>query len=83
MCKIWSAYWAGLPDLPKKKKNRIFYDNKKEYGEERWIGLGLLRTIIAVVVYTELKNETILLISARKATKLERKYYEDKIKNEF
>ena len=61
----------------------VLFDNKMEYGEERWIGIGLLRTIIVVIVYTELKKDKIRLISARKATKRERKYYEEKIKNEF
>jgi uncharacterized DUF497 family protein len=61
----------------------VVFDDKKEYGEDRWIGIGLLKTIIVVIVYTELKNDKIRLISARKATKREKKYYEEKIKNEF
>jgi len=61
----------------------VFYDKKKEYGEERWIGQGILRNIIIVIVYTEPRSSSIRIISARKATRNERKNYEDKIKNEF
>lgn len=47
-------------------------DTRQDYGEDRWIGIGLLRDIIAVVVYIEWEDEeTIRIISARKATKHE------------
>lgn len=51
-------------------------DERMEYGEERWIGIGPLYTIIAVIVFTERGNDTIRIISARKATKYERQRYE-------
>ena len=51
----------------------------RDCGEDRWIGIGLLKTIVAVVVFTEPKEETIRIISARKATKHEREEYEKKI----
>ncbi len=51
-------------------------DDRTEYGEERWIGIGPLYMIIAVVVYTEREHDTIRIISARKATKYERQRYE-------
>jgi hypothetical protein len=53
-------------------------DSRENYGEERWIGIGLLRHIIAVVVYTEC-DDVIRLISARKATKNEVRLYEQRI----
>ncbi|MCX7066394.1 MAG: BrnT family toxin [Methylococcales bacterium] len=53
-------------------------DSRENYGEERWIGIGLLRHIIAVVVYTEC-DDVIRLISARKATKNEVHLYEQRI----
>jgi len=31
----------------------IRLDRRHEYGEDRWIGIGLLRNIVAVVVYVE------------------------------
>jgi len=47
-------------------------DKRFDYGEERWVGIGFLKGIIAVVVYTEDDDsDTIRIISARKATKHE------------
>jgi len=44
-------------------------DTRHDYGEDRWIGMGLLRNMVAVVVYVEWEDEeTIRIISARKAT---------------
>ena len=60
-----------------------YYDTKLDYGEDRWIGMGLLKTIVIVVVYTEPSEDTIRIISARKAKIFERKKYETQIKNEF
>lgn len=51
-------------------------DNRMEYGEERWIGIGPLYLIIAVIVFTERGDDTIRIISARKATRYERQRYE-------
>lgn len=41
-------------------------DERAEYGEERWIGIGPFSMIVAVVVFTERGNDTIRIISARK-----------------
>lgn len=47
-------------------------DTRPDYGEDRWIGIGLLRNMAAVVVYVEWQDEeTIRIISARKATTYE------------
>jgi len=51
-------------------------DDRHAYGEERWIGIGPFYLIIAVIVYTERGDNTIRIISARKATKYERQRYE-------
>jgi uncharacterized DUF497 family protein len=53
-------------------------DSRQEYGEDRWIGIGILGPIVAVVVYVE-TGETIRIISARKASKDERKAFENKL----
>ena len=58
-------------------------DDRKEYGEERWIGIGLLDTRVVVVVYTEPDDDTIRVISLRKAISYERQYYEQTYKDEF
>lgn len=50
-------------------------DDRDDYGEERWIGIGLLRTRIVVVVFTEPDEETIRIISLRKALTYERRRY--------
>lgn len=56
-----------------------FLDQRMDYGEERWIGIGILKTIVAVVVFTEPKDGTIRIISARKATTHEERIYRDEI----
>ena len=56
-----------------------FLDQRKEYGEERWIGVGILKTILAVVVFAEPQEGTTRIISARKATKYEEQIYRDEI----
>ena len=56
-----------------------FFDKRMDYGEERWIRIGILKTISAVVVFTEPQADTIRIISARKATKHEDKIYRDEI----
>lgn len=51
------------------------------YGEERFIRLGLSRRKgILVVVYCERFQDTIRIISARKATWTEEKEYEERIR---
>jgi uncharacterized DUF497 family protein len=51
-------------------------DTRHDYGEDRWTGVGLLRNIVAVVVYVEWEDdETIRIISARKATDYETQQY--------
>jgi len=57
----------------------IDYDDRHDYGEDRWIGLGLLHSIIIVVVFTEPLKDTIRIISARKANKKEQEKYYEKI----
>jgi uncharacterized protein len=54
----------------------IDLDDRKEYGEERWIGIGMLRDIPVVVVFVERGPDRLRLISARKANQLERERYE-------
>jgi uncharacterized DUF497 family protein len=56
-------------------------DLRGDYGEERWVGLGWLKPSLGVVVYVERHEDTIRIISARKATKYEVKKYENHIKN--
>jgi len=56
-------------------------DDRFDYGEERWIAIGILKEFIhGVVVYVEKKENTIRIISARRATANERKIYENSVK---
>ncbi len=59
----------------------IELDERKDYGEDRWIGIGFLRNIVVVIVFTERRPDTIRVISVRKANKHERKRYEQALKN--
>jgi len=56
-------------------------DRREDYGEDRWIGTGMLDGRVVVVVYTEPDEETIRIISLRKALSYERKNYEQYLKN--
>jgi uncharacterized DUF497 family protein len=62
---------------------RIALDERQDYGEERWIGLGMLDGRVVVVVFTEPDNETIRILSLRKALPYERKRYEQYLKYEL
>lgn len=53
-----------------------FEDNRYNYGEDRFIAIGKTGNQTLTVVYT-LRDEVIRLISARKATKNERKIYDE------
>jgi uncharacterized DUF497 family protein len=46
-------------------------DDRKDYGEERWIALGWIKVVIGVVVYVKRDGDVIRIISAHKATKNE------------
>lgn len=56
----------------------IDYDDGRDYNEERWIGIGLLRNVAVAIVFTERGKNTIRIISARKATKEERRQYDER-----
>lgn len=62
-----------------KDENRLeLFDEEHSDTEDRYITIGVIEDIayIVVVVYTE-RGKTIRLISARKATKQERRKYYD------
>ena len=51
-------------------------DRRFDYDEDRWIGIGFLGPGIAVVVWTERYGDLIRIISARRASRHERKRFE-------
>jgi uncharacterized DUF497 family protein len=59
----------------------IELDEREDYGEDRWIGIGILRNTVVIVVFTERHRDTIRIISVRKANQHERKKYEQAIEN--
>ncbi|MFM6062888.1 MAG: BrnT family toxin [Microcystis panniformis] len=60
--EIFSGVWISKPD------------NRRDYGEERLIALGLLGEFVLVAVYT-LREQKIRLISTRRANAEERRIY--------
>lgn len=52
-----------------------FEDNRYDYGEDRFVAIGIIGNQTLTVVYI-MRNSIIRLISARKSTKEERKIYE-------
>lgn len=56
-----------------------FRDNRFDYGEERYVALGILQGIVVVVAYTY-RGEKIRIISMRKATAAERRKYAEECK---
>jgi uncharacterized protein len=60
--EIFSGVWISKPD------------NRRDYGEERLIALGLLGEFVLVAVYTR-RGQKIRLISTRRANAEERRIY--------
>jgi len=56
----------------------IRLDERKDYGEPRWIALGNLDGTVVVVVFTR-RGDTIRAISIRKGNKHERQVYQDRV----
>ena len=59
----------------------VYLDEREDYGEERYLGIGLLDGRIVVVIYTEPGEEMVRIISLGKALSHERKRYEQYLKN--
>ncbi|MGL5135058.1 MAG: BrnT family toxin [Planktothrix sp.] len=55
-------------------------DERFNYGEQRFVTLGLLQRRVVVIVHTERENFT-RIISARKATKYEQQIYFEQLSN--
>jgi len=57
-------------------------DDRYDYGEDRWIGIGMLEGRVVVVIFTE-RNDTIRIISIMKALTHERIRYEKYLRNQL
>ncbi len=51
-----------------------FLDDRQDYGEDRYVIIGIVDGLILYVAYTE-RKDVIRIISARRATKHEREIY--------
>jgi uncharacterized protein len=49
-------------------------DTREDYGEPRYVALGLLEDIVVFVVYAE-RNDQVRIISIRKALKYEARFF--------
>lgn len=58
-------------------------DTRKYYGEVRYQTIGITEQGVLFVVYTERNENTIRMISARKADKKEKRFYESGIFSSF
>ena len=56
-------------------------DTREDYGEERWIGIGMIQGRFAFAAFTEPSPDTIRVISLRRADYEERKEYEKAVKD--
>lgn len=58
-------------------------DVREDYGEDRWSGIGFLGNRIVVVLFTERGEESVRIISLRKALKHERQRFEEALRDEL
>jgi uncharacterized protein len=56
-------------------------DTREDYGEERWLGIGMIRGRVAFVAFAQLSQDVIRVISLRKADHEEREEYEKAIQD--
>lgn len=57
-------------------------DDREDYGDDRWVGLGIMHSLMVVlVVFVEKGEDVIRVISLRKAKGHEREKYEKAIQN--
>jgi len=59
----------------------IFPDARKDYGEDRFITVGLISDRLMVAVYTQRQEESVRIISIRKANNREKERYEKTVRN--
>ncbi len=68
--------FAAVEALFEDEKCLYFHDNSQDYGEDRYVAIVMDALLnIVVVVYTHRGEDEIRVISARKATKNERRQY--------
>ena len=70
-----------LADVPPVFDGPMFVslDTRRDYGEDRLIGIGFLHAAVVLVVFAERENDTIRIVSARKAERHERERFRKEI----
>lgn len=58
-------------------------DNREDYGETRYFGIGFLKNLVVAIVFTEPDEQTIRIISLRRALKYEREQLEEYVANQL
>ena len=77
--ELITDYMAGPPP---DASNVMGLDDRKAYGEDRWVAIGLMQNIVAVVVYVEwIEEDRVRFISARPALRHERTRYQEEVRN--
>jgi len=56
-------------------------DKRKDYGEPRWLGLGIVQGRLMVVAYTKRGPNTVRIISLRKANSREEDFFQEAIED--
>ena len=56
-------------------------DTREDYSEERWIGIGMIRGRVAFVAFAAPAQDTVRIISLRKANREEQREYEKEIQD--
>jgi len=66
-----------LADVPPMFEGPMYVtlDTRKDYGEDRMVGIGFLNVAVIAVVFVEIAEDTVRLISARKAERHEREEF--------
>ncbi len=68
----WEMFHAPMLTAP---------DDREDYGEDRTVGIGFLRDLVVVIVFTERDPDFIRVISLRKATNYERQSFDTYLQN--
>jgi len=74
---------ADFADVPKMFQDLMMVksDLRDDYGEDRQVGYGFIKTRMMTVVFTEPQPEVIRVISQRKASKHEQEKFEKALRN--
>jgi hypothetical protein len=57
------------------------HDTREDYGEERWMAVGLLKNRVVVLAFAQRAEDVIRIISLRKADRNEREAFEKAIQD--